>query len=123
MDVDGKSLSTFNTLVNIQKANGVKLITGWDNSTRAKELVHLIGEAIREKMSHYLKGSSFAVFSDGSQARKTGSEKELVMVRMVRTGVPLFYCVALQNLDDYGDSNAEIIKEILNILSELSLKF
>ena len=75
MDVDGKSLSTFNTLVNIQKANGVKLITGWDNSTRAKELVHLIGEAIREKNSHYLKGSSFAVFSDGSQARKRVQRK------------------------------------------------
>ena len=30
------------------------------------------------------------------------------MVRVLKSGTPLFYCAALQDIDDFGDANAEI---------------
>ena len=36
-----------------------------------------------------------AKFSDGSQERKTGDEKELVLVRVERLGIPVYVAVSL----------------------------
>ena len=53
---------------------------------------------------------AFSVLSDGSQARKTGSEKEIVLVRVLKDGSPTYFCVALQDMDEYGDTTAENLK-------------
>ena len=47
------------------------------------------------------------MLSDGSQTRKTGKVKELVMVRVVKSGHPKFFVAALENVDSYGDATAE----------------
>ena len=108
--IDGQPLSTFKTLLRAQKANGVKLIEGTDSSNKAREFVHVIADAVRSEMSTHLSMSAFSIFSDGSQARKTGSEKELVLVRTVKDGKPVYFTVALQDMDAYGDANAENLK-------------
>ena len=42
---------------------------------------------IREKVAQILGSSNFmAVLTDGSQARKTGSDKEMVLIRTERNG-------------------------------------
>jgi ABC-type uncharacterized transport system substrate-binding protein len=46
-----------------------------------------ITDAIQEKVAVVLASKNFfAILSDGSQARKTGSDKEMVMVRVERNG-------------------------------------
>ena len=100
--IDGQPLYTFKTLVRVQKANGVKLIDGTDGSNKAREFVRVIADAVRSKMSTHLSSTSaFAILSDGSQARKTGTEKELVLVRTVKDGKPVYFTVALQDMDAY----------------------
>ena len=52
--------------------------------------------------------NAFSVLSDGSQARKTVHEKELV-----GGGIPVYYCVALQDVDEYGDANADNLESCI----------
>lgn len=45
---------------------------------------------IREKVAAVVASNHFlSVLTDGSQARKTGSEKELVLVRTEKEGIPV----------------------------------
>lgn len=111
----GLPLAHFHTVVKAQKANGVKLIDGCDSGLVARDLIHEIAESIREKLAIILCSSNaFCCLSDGLQAKKTGSEKELVLVRVIRGGVPVFYCVSLEDLDSYGDANAENLKQSID---------
>ena len=115
MAVDGLPLSTFKTLVRVQKANGVKLIQGSEGIKRARELVQEIGDAIRMRIASIVATSTaFSVMSDGSQARKTASEKELVLVRTVRDGCVVTLVAALQDVDEYGDATAENLKRAID---------
>lgn len=115
MAIDGMPLSSFHTLVKVQKANGVNLLQGVQDSKKAKELVWYLADAIREKLAIILSTSrAYSVLTDGSQARKTGSEKELVFVRVVRGGLPVYYVVALQDIDEYGNATAEHIKSAID---------
>lgn len=89
--------------------------TGYDNSHRARELIQCIASTIRQKLNNILSSANaFSVLSDGSQARKTGSEKELVLVRVLRHGAPIFYCAALQDIDSFGDANADNLKKSID---------
>ena len=79
---DGLSLSKFKTVVKIQKANGIRLMNGCDSSNAAGEFIHVIADAIRDKLAFIMCSvNAFSVLSDGSQAKKTNAEKELVMIR------------------------------------------
>jgi len=113
--VDGQPLSTFKTIVRIQKANGVQLIEGIESATKCAEFVHTLSQAIRQKLSEILcSATAFSVLSDGSQARKTGSEKELILFRTSTNGNPVHYAVALQNIDTYGDATANNLKKSID---------
>ena len=113
--VDGQPLSTFKTLVRVQKANGIKLIQGTDSSNKAREFVNVIADTVRATIAtHLSSASAFSVLSDGSQARKTGGEKELVLVRLMKDGVPTYFTVALVDMDAYGDANAANLKTAID---------
>ena len=74
--VSGQPLTSFKTLVQVQKANGVKLIQGTDDSKKAAEFVSVIADVIRNKITNIVtNATAFSILSDGSQARKTGSKK------------------------------------------------
>ena len=64
----------------------------------------------------------FSVLSDGSQARKTGCEKELVFVRVVHNGAPAYFAVALQDIDSYGAANSENLKRAVDDVFTKNLK-
>ena len=49
----------------------------------AREYIHYIADAIREKLAGIVAEEKFmAMLSHGSQARKTNDEKELVLLRI-----------------------------------------
>ena len=112
MAVSGQPLTSFTTMVAVQKANGVQLLSKTDSSDKAREFVQVLSDTVRAKIINALdkESSCFSVLSDGSQARKTGSEKELVFARTLKNGAPIYYCVALQDIDAFGDANAENVK-------------
>jgi hypothetical protein len=113
--VDGQPLSAFKTVVSSMKANGAKLLEGCDNDKKAKEFIGHLADAVRAKIGTILNNASaFAILCDGSQARKTGSEKALVLVRVVTGGEPKYFTAALQNMDDCGPANAENLKTTID---------
>ena len=63
--------------------------TGYDSQHCARELIHEISNSIREEISKLVAdATAFSILSDGSQARKTGSEKELIFIRVMKNGTP-----------------------------------
>ena len=65
--------------------------SGKDDTCNVREYLSRITQAIQEKVVVVVAGAHFfATLSDGSQAQKTGSEKELVMVCVERNGKVLF---------------------------------
>ena len=60
-----------------------------------------------------------SLLSDGSQARKTNDEKELVLVRVERGGLPIYLVVSLLQMASRGGTDADSIKLALDsIFSE-----
>ena len=96
-------LKHFKLLIKCQRENGVVLIEGKDNNKAAKEYVHVLSEIVREKCAAVIASKHFmSLLSDGSQARKTGSEKELVMVRVERNSIPCYLMASLLEMSNYG---------------------
>ena len=103
----------------MQKANDVHLIQGTEIGDKTKEFIGEIAKSIRQKIGTILKiCTAFSVLSDGSQARKTGSEKELVYIRTAISGKPVSYLAGCQNIDYYGDANAGNLKSPSQLLKE-----
>ena len=91
-------LSHFKVLVKIkcQRQNGVCLVKGKDDSHSCREYIHCIADTIREKVAVILASTGFmSSLSDDSQARKVKDEKELVLDRTERNGVPVYFVVSL----------------------------
>ena len=92
-------LKHFKVLVKCQRRNGVMLIKGKDNGTAAKEYIHSIADAIREKVADFIKSNSFfSILSDGSQARKVKTDKEMIMIRTEKSGLPCYFVVSLAEM-------------------------
>ena len=113
-------LKHFKILIKCQRQNGVVLIEGRDSNKAAREYVHCISDAVREKCAAIIASQHFmSLMSDGSQARKTGSEKELIMVRVERNGIPCYLVLSLLEMSTYGGVDADSIKKgIDSIFSE-----
>ncbi|XP_033100488.1 uncharacterized protein LOC117103939 [Anneissia japonica] len=66
--------------------------------------------------------TAFSLLSDGSQPKKTGSEKELVLVRTTRKGIAVYYTIALQDIDDFVNANADNLKRSIDLALNSKLK-
>ena len=70
-----------------------------------------IASAIKEKVTKIINDKSFfSILSDGSQARKTKDEKELILVRVEREGTPVYFVVSLLDMNNLGGMGANAIK-------------
>ena len=55
----------------------------------------------------------------GSQARKTGNEKELILVRVERFGIPVYFIVWLLDTAAFGGTNVDVIRKGLDSVFEI----
>ena len=87
------------------------LVSGKDDHRAASEYMKATVETIKEKVA-VIMGSThfFNLLSDGSQARKTGSEKELVLIRVERGGIPTYICFSLLEMSNFGGTDAESLE-------------
>ena len=84
-----------------------------------REYIHYIADEIRKKVACIISGAHFmSVLSDGSQARKTGSEKELVLVRTTKAGLPVYFVVSLLEMAEFGGGNADSLKTAIDSVFE-----
>ena len=59
-----------------------------------------------------------SVLSDGSQPHKTGSEKELVLVRTTKADLPVYFVVSLLEMAQFGGTDAESLKNAVDSVFE-----
>ena len=91
------------------------MIQRTEDGRSGKEFVHCIAQAVREKCAVVLGSGSFmSILSDGSQARKTGKEKELVLIRTERNGVPVYLVASLLEVSRFGGGDAKSIVAGIN---------
>ena len=92
----------FKTVIKCQRLNGVKLIKGNDDHRSAAIYLQYIADAVREAVAESLGGSKFlSILSDGSQARKVKSEKELILTRTEKNGLPVYFVTSLLEMSRY----------------------
>ena len=117
-------LSHFRVLIKCQRQNGIRLVKGKDDGRACKEFVHYTANAIRGKVAAVIGSTVSSMLSDGSQARKMKSEKELVMVRTERSGIPVYLVASLLEISEYGGTGANSIKKGIDdtFLNKLSLE-
>ena len=96
----------FRKLVDLQRRNGVKAgSTDKLNKTVCSEMIDNLAEVISGMMDYFEKATFASVSGDGSQAWRTGEEKELIYGKfLVRGDVGLSACtflLACQVLKDF----------------------
>ena len=69
------------------------LYLGHENGKSGREFISCIADAVRERVAAFLASSDFmSILTDGSQARKTGIDKEKVLIRTKRNGEFFVHC-------------------------------
>ena len=105
-------LKSFKLLVKCLQMHGVALISGEDDNHAVSEYLGSIITAIEEKVAVIMASSHFfSLLSDESQALKTGSDKELVLIRIERGGIPVYITLSLLEMSDFGGTDAASLKE------------
>ena len=107
-------LKSFKLLVKCQRMHSVALISGKDDNNAVSEYLGSIVAVIQEKLAVIIASSHFlSLFSDGSQTRNTGSNKELVVIRIERGSIPVYITTSLLEMSDFGGTDAASLKKEL----------
>ena len=59
-----------------------------------------------------------SVLWDGSQPRKSGSEKKLVLLRATKAGLPVYFVISLLEKAQSGGTDAESLKNVVDSVFE-----
>lgn len=80
-----------------ENKNSLLFLLGNHDGRTAKRLIESIDKAVTEKVSEIINNSPFmSLLTDGSQARKTGDDKEMMLTRIEKNGN-----TRLQNISQY----------------------
>ena len=105
----------FKVLVKCLRDNKIKMISGRDDHRAFEEYVPHLAKSIRDKLAVILSSSkAFGILTGGSEARKTGKGKELIFVHVIRGGIPVYFCLALQDCNEFGGTDADNLKLALD---------
>ena len=102
-------LKSFKLLAKCQRMHGVALISGKDDNHAVSAYIGSVVASIQEKVAVVMASSHFfSLLSDGSQAGKTGSDKELVLIR---GGMLVYITLSLVEMSYFGGTDAASLKE------------
>ncbi|KAK6178299.1 hypothetical protein SNE40_013101 [Patella caerulea] len=105
------AFTNFKDLIELQQKNGVNFLSGKNNQKSCREFVKYLAVAVKSDIEKMLGISNFfSALMDGSQARKTGAEKELVYVKIVVKGQPVELLLSCQHMPDFGGEDAVSVK-------------
>ena len=68
----------------------------------------------RKSCDYHCQQIVYGMPSYGSQVRKTNNEKELVLVRVEKNGIPVYFVVALLEMAEFGGTDAISLKKDLD---------
>ena len=117
-----RPFSDFEGLINLQKTNGVKFEDGKCNDKACATFITFMADTMRDDISAILNNLNFfATAEDGSQARKTGTEKELVYVKTVIRGKSVELLLKCVHMDDYGSDAADLKRAYDDVFKEYKM--
>ena len=110
MVMEDVALLKLEPFIEMQRRNGLKISDSKVNTFAAREMVSCLAEAVTNMVETKIKESTFvSIGCDGSEARKTRDEKELVYCKVVSDfgfATPVFI-LACKSAKDFGGANAD----------------
>ena len=104
----------FKSVIALQRANGVDLPKeGKDSREACKIMTEILADTVRKDIKNIVDCHFLSGLSDGSEARKTREEKELVYIKLVLNGVPVTLFLKCQRMIDYGGTDAGAVLKAL----------
>ena len=102
----------FEGLIQLQKINGVKILDGKATTHACKAFISYLAEIVRTDVKDLLKSANFiSGMCDGSEARKTKEEKELIYVKVIVDGKPMCLFLRCQSMKTFGGTDASSVKK------------
>lgn len=112
-----RPLSDFPDLINLQKKNGLKFLEGKSHEKACAEFIDLLAETVKDDIKNILSNVRFfSITMDGSQPRKTGTEKELLYGKVVIRGQAVELLLECIHVDDYGGDAANLKRAVDDVL-------
>ncbi|KAK6171748.1 hypothetical protein SNE40_018183 [Patella caerulea] len=110
-----RPMSDYMDLIELQKKNGLQFMTAQNNSHSCREFIKYLALAIREDITKLLGYANFfSCEQDGTEARKTRDEKELVYAKVVVRGKPIELLLKCQQMNAFGGVDASAIKRSID---------
>ena len=98
------------SLVQLQKSNGASMMESKSSRKNCTTYINYLAEVVRSDVSELLKSSKFiSGLCDGSEARKTKEEKELVYAKLVIDGKPVCIFLCCQSMKDFNGTDAAAV--------------
>ena len=98
-----KPYADFPGLIDLQRSNGLKMMAGKSHNKACAEFIENLAAVVRNDLKEMLKTSNFcSAMFDGSQPRKTFSEKELLYVKICIRGQAIELLLKCMHMNDYG---------------------
>ena len=104
-----KPYSDFPHLIDLQKSNGLKFLQGKIHRKTCAELIKCLADVVRSDLKEILHNANFySSLFDGSQPKKTYSEKELLFVKVLIRGKAVDLLCKWIHMDDYGSDASDL---------------
>ena len=104
-----KPYSDFSGLIDLQRSNGLKFLEGKIHRKACAEFIECLAKVVRNDLREILNNSNFySTLFDGSQPKKTFSEKELLFAKVVIRGEAVELLCKCIHMDDYGSDAADL---------------
>ena len=98
-----KPISDFEDLIELQQKNGLKFLQGKSHEKASAEFIDVLADTLKKDIKLILlQVSAFSLAFDGSQPRKTGTEKELLYSKCALRGEAVELLLECIHVDDYG---------------------
>ena len=104
-----KPYSDFPHLTDLQKSNGLKFLQGKTHRKTCAEPIECLADVLRSDLKEILHNANFySSLFDGSQPKKTYSEKELLYVKVLIRGKAVDLLCKCIHMDDYGSDAIDL---------------
>ena len=103
-----KPISDFEDLIELQQKNGLKFLQGKSHEKACAEFIDVLPSTLKDIKLILLQVSAFSLAFDGSQPRKTGTEKKLLYSKFASRGEAVELLLECIHVDDYGGDNCDV---------------
>ena len=96
-------------MIDLQKSNGLKFLQGKTHRKTCAKLIECLADVVRSDLKGILHNANFySSLFDGSQPKKTYSEKELLYVKVLIQGKAVDLLCKCIHMDDYGSDASDL---------------